>query len=135
MSLWEVTKEVRRLLQQHGNVMIDTDKYASRTCYPILNEAWQDGNTHFTIGDKKDGFYAEATLNPVDAEHREIEGYLGTRGIELNHVNSTQGKVGVEVCYSKGDFNIAAGTEAEIKKDMMFREVTVKKDKKSVWIK
>ena len=141
-------QEVRRLLQQHGNVTIDTNKYAGRTCYLILNEAWQNGDTHFTvegapalldtstlvcarggrirfikpgsdadalpdsidasysafdginselekveavianylpknghftIGDKKDGFYAEATLNPVDAEHRETEGSLGTK--------------------------------------------------------
>ena len=49
MSLWEVTEEVRRLLQQHGNVTIDTDKYVGRTCYPILNEAWQDGDNHFTV--------------------------------------------------------------------------------------
>lgn len=178
-------QEVRRILQQHGNVTIDTDKYAGRTCYPILNEAWQDGDTHFTvegapalldtstlvcarggrirfikpgsdadalpdsidasysafdginselekaeavianylpkdghftIGDKKDGFYAEATLNPVDAEYRQTEGKLGTSGIELEHGNSTQGKMGVEVGYGKGDFNIAAGTEVEIGK-------------------
>ena len=42
-------QEVRRILQQHGNVTIDADKYAGRTCYPMLNEAWQDGDTYFTV--------------------------------------------------------------------------------------
>ena len=73
-------------------------------------------------------------MNPVDAEHRETEGSLGTKGIELNHANSTQGKVGVEVCYSKGDFNIAAGTEADIKGYDVSGSHS-EKDKKSVWIK
>lgn len=68
-------EEVGRLLQQHGNVTIDTDKYAGRTCYPILNEAWQDGDTHFTV-------------EGAPANRRK----MGTSGIEMEHGNSTQGK-------------------------------------------
>ncbi|SFT37744.1 protein of unknown function [Selenomonas sp. GACV-9] len=177
--------DVQELLEKYGDVRIDTDKYAGRTCYPILNEAWKDGDTHFTIqgapvlldtsklvcarggiikfvkpgsdadslpdsidasyssfdeinsniakieaavakylpnkghftlGDKKNGPYAEAFVDPFDAEHRQTEGKMGTSGIEMEHGNSTQGKMGVEVGYSKDDFNIAAGTEVEIGK-------------------
>ena len=57
-----------------------------------------------------------AILISQSRDHRQTEEKMGTSGIELEHGNSTQGKMGVEVGFIKGDFNIAAGTEVEIGK-------------------